>query len=87
MGTGQSRAHPHQENQPQRGPLLLATGGQDLAVNETSIGALHRLYRRRYPDAVTDYKVFPDRGHCLAMDNQWRSIAFYCLDWLTSHDL
>lgn len=36
---------------------------------------------------MTDYQVFPDRGHSLAMDGRWRSVAFYCLDWLTSQDL
>ena len=70
-----------------RGPLLLVNGGKDLLVPEAFAGQLHRRYRRRDPDVITDQVVLPDRGHSLTIDGQWRSVAFYCLDWLTAHDL
>lgn len=72
---------------PRRGPLLLAAGGKDRLIPETSIAARHRRYRRHQPDAITDYQVFPDLDHTLALGTQSRAVLFYCLDWLTAHDL
>ncbi|MDR0345434.1 MAG: alpha/beta fold hydrolase [Nocardiopsaceae bacterium] len=73
--------------QRQRGPLLLAAGGKDALIRETSIAALHRDYRRRQPDAVTDYKVFPGMDHTLGLGTQDVVVLFYCLDWLTAQNL
>ena len=70
-----------------RGPLLLIGAAQDRLVQESAIAALHQRYRRRYPGAVTDYQIFLDRAHSLTIDASWRSVAFYCLDWLTRQDL
>jgi pimeloyl-ACP methyl ester carboxylesterase len=73
--------------QPHRGPLLLATGGKDQLIAEASIALLHRKYRRHRPDAITDYEVFPELDHTLAMGTQARVVLFYCLDWLTAHNM
>ena len=70
-----------------RVPLLLIAAGRDKLVNEASVGALHRRYRRKEPDAVTDYKVFPDRAHSLIVDSGWHAVGYYCLDWLTANGL
>ncbi|MFY9932275.1 MAG: alpha/beta fold hydrolase [Streptosporangiaceae bacterium] len=70
-----------------RGPLLLTAAGRDMVINEASIGAQHRRYRRRQPEAVTDYKVFPDRAHCLIVDSGWHAVGYYCLGWLTANGL
>jgi len=70
-----------------RGPLLLAAGGKDQLIREMSIAARHRRYRRHQPDAVTDYQVFPELDHTLGLGTQGRALLFYCLDWLTAHDL
>jgi hypothetical protein len=67
-----------------RGPLLLAAGGKDQLIREMSIAARHRRYQ---PDAVTDYQVFPELDHTLGLGTQGRAVLFYCLDWLTAHDL
>jgi non-heme chloroperoxidase len=70
-----------------RGPLLLIGAAQDRLIHESTIGALHQTYRRRHPGAVTDYQIFLDQAHSLTIDAGWRSVAFYCLDWLTRQDL
>lgn len=73
--------------QPQRGPLLLVVGGKDELVREISIALLHRDHRRRRPDAVTDYKVFPDMDHTLGLGTPGVVVLFYCLDWLTAQNM
>jgi hypothetical protein len=70
-----------------RGPLLLIGAAQDRLIQESAVSALHHRYRRQRPGAVTDYQIFLDRAHCLTIDARWRSVAFYCLDWLTRQDL
>jgi pimeloyl-ACP methyl ester carboxylesterase len=72
---------------PQRGPLLLAVGGKDEVIREMSIALLHRDYRRRQPDAITDYKVFPGMDHTLGLGTQGVVVLFYCLDWLTAQNM
>ena len=66
-----------------RGPLLLISGGCDLLAPEERVNDLHIWHRRKSPDAVTDYQVFPGRGHSMVIDAGWRDIAEYVLDWLT----
>jgi alpha-beta hydrolase superfamily lysophospholipase len=78
---------PARNGQPQRGPLLLVAGGRDELIRETSLALLHRDYRRRQPDAVTDYKVFPGMDHTLGLGTAGVVVLFYCLDWLTAQDM
>jgi|tagenome__1003787_1003787.scaffolds.fasta_scaffold20888872_1 hypothetical protein len=54
---------------------------------ERTVAAFERRNRRQLPGAVSDHHVFPDRGHSMTIDAGWRDVAYYCLDWLTSHDL
>jgi alpha-beta hydrolase superfamily lysophospholipase len=81
------RRVPARGRAPRRGPLLLAAGGKDQLIRETSVAARHRRYRRYQPDAITDYQVFPYLDHTLALGTPGRSVLFYCLDWLTAHEL
>jgi alpha-beta hydrolase superfamily lysophospholipase len=78
---------PARSRKPQRGPLLLVVGGKDELIREMSIASLHRGHRRRQPDAVTDYKVFPGMDHTLGLGTQGMVVLFYCLDWLTAQNL
>jgi alpha-beta hydrolase superfamily lysophospholipase len=78
---------PARNGQPQRGPLLLVAGGKDELVSETSIALLHRDYRRRQPDDITDYQVFPGMDHTLGLGTQGVVVLFYCLDWLTAQNM
>jgi non-heme chloroperoxidase len=78
---------PARSTRPRRGPLLLAAGGKDELIQEMSTALLHRNYRRRQPDAVTDYKVFPGLDHTLGLGTQGMIVLFYCLDWLTAQNM
>lgn len=72
---------------PGRGPLLLAAGGKDELISEKSTALLHRDYRRRQPDSVTDYQVFPGLDHTLGLGTPSVTVLFYCLDWLTAQNM
>ena len=78
---------PARNGQPRRGPLLLVAGGKDELISEAGIALLHRDYRRRQPDAVTDYQVFPGMDHTLGLGTQGVIVLFYCLDWLTAQNM
>jgi non-heme chloroperoxidase len=78
---------PARTRQKQRGPLLLVAGGKDELIREMSIASLHRDYRRRQPDVITDYKVFPDMDHTLGLGTSGVGVLFYCLDWLTAQNM
>jgi non-heme chloroperoxidase len=82
-----SAAPPRRPEHERTAPLLLIAAGRDRVVSEASVGSLHRRYRRTEPDAVTDYKVFPDRAHSLVADSGWPAVGYYCLDWLTANGL
>jgi len=44
-----------------------------------------KLYRQA--PSVTEYKVFPDRGHSLTVDSGWKEVAGESLSWLRSRGL
>lgn len=68
-----------------RGPLLITGGGKDHTVPEVVSRAAFHLYRKG--PSVTDYKVFPDRGHSLTVDRGWKDVANESLSWLRSKGL
>lgn len=65
---------------PDRGPLLLTSGGQDHTVPPAIVQANRKLYRKS--PAVTDLVTFADRGHSIPIDHGWREVAQTALDWL-----
>jgi pimeloyl-ACP methyl ester carboxylesterase len=72
-------------NKSDRGPLLFIAGGKDHTVPEVVAKAAYGLYAKS--KAVTDLRVFPDRGHSLVLDSGWRAVADASLDWLKSQSL
>jgi pimeloyl-ACP methyl ester carboxylesterase len=70
---------------PERGPLLLITGGQDHTVPED----ITKSTLKQYGDspAVTDLIEFPDRGHSLSIDTGWKEVADASLTWLEQQGL
>jgi non-heme chloroperoxidase len=68
-----------------RGPLLIIAGGKDHTVPEVVAHAAYALYAGS--GAITDYHVFPDRGHSLVLDHGWREVADFTLSWLARQHL
>jgi len=68
-----------------RGPLLITGGGKDHTVPEVVSRSAYKLYRKS--PSVTEYKVFPDRGHSLTVDSGWKEVANASLTWLKSKGL
>ncbi|MEC3952436.1 alpha/beta fold hydrolase [Nocardia sp. CDC153] len=69
----------------ERGPLLLISGQEDRTVPDAVTRAVYKLYGDS--PAVTTLKQFADRGHSLAFDSGWRSVADYVLTWLIANDI
>jgi len=69
----------------QRGPLLITGGGKDHTVPEVVSRAAYKLYRKA--PSVTEYQVFPDRGHSLTVDSGWKEVANASLTWLKGKGL
>lgn len=63
-----------------RGPLLLIAGGHDNTAPATTVKATYKLHEKS--SAGTDIHEFPDRGHSLTIDNKWREVADYVVDWV-----
>jgi non-heme chloroperoxidase len=58
---------------PERGPLLIVSGGRDHTVPTAIAKAEYKKQSRN--EAVTEFAEFPDRGHALTIDNGWREVA------------
>jgi pimeloyl-ACP methyl ester carboxylesterase len=69
----------------ERGPLLITGGGKDRTVPEVVTKAAFKRYGKS--KTVTEYKVFPDRGHSLSIDSGWREVAEFSLRWLQDKGL
>jgi pimeloyl-ACP methyl ester carboxylesterase len=70
---------------PDRGPLLLMSGGKDHTVPESITKSTAKQYR--HSPAETEVMDFPDRGHSLTIDHGWPEIAQAALTWLGKHSL
>jgi non-heme chloroperoxidase len=58
---------------PERGPLLIGVGDKDHTVPPAIAKASFKKQKRN--DGVTEYVVFPGRGHALTIDSGWREVA------------
>jgi pimeloyl-ACP methyl ester carboxylesterase len=58
---------------PQRGPLLLISGGADHTVPWAITNASFK--RQRHNPGVTEIVEVPNRGHSLTIDSGWREVA------------
>jgi non-heme chloroperoxidase len=58
---------------PDRGPMLIVSGGQDHTVPTAISKAEYKRQSRN--QGVTEFAEFPDRGHALTIDSGWREVA------------
>jgi non-heme chloroperoxidase len=58
---------------PERGPLLIISGGSDHTVPWAIANASFKRQRRN--DGVTEIVEIPNRGHALTIDSGWREVA------------
>ncbi len=65
---------------PDRGPLLLFTGGVDHAVPPAMSRAAFKKQRRNA--GVTEHIELPDRGHSLVIDDGWREVCDASLEFV-----
>ncbi|MFG2570917.1 alpha/beta hydrolase [Streptomyces sp. NPDC048567] len=67
---------------PTRGPLLLISGQKDHTAPDAVTRAAYALHAAS--PASTDLRQFADRGHSLTVDDGWKGIADYVLEWLST---
>jgi non-heme chloroperoxidase len=67
-----------------RGPLLI-TGGEKDHIAPPILGSASK--KKYAASVVTDFKLFENRGHSLAMDHGWKEVAEYSLAWLNRNGL
>jgi pimeloyl-ACP methyl ester carboxylesterase len=65
---------------PDRGPLLIISGGKDNSVPPAYCHAAYKLQRRN--PGLTEFTGMPDRGHSLIIDSGWREVAQASLDFV-----
>jgi non-heme chloroperoxidase len=58
---------------PDRGPLLIISGGLDHTVPPAIAKASYKQQQRN--EGVTEFAEMPDRGHALTIDHGWREVA------------
>ncbi|MDT3445717.1 alpha/beta hydrolase [Pseudofrankia sp. BMG5.37] len=69
----------------ERGPLLIIAGGKDRTVPAVTSKAAYGQYAKN--PSVTEYHLFEDRAHSMAIDQGWREVADVAMDFLTRHGL
>ncbi|HET7485243.1 MAG TPA: alpha/beta hydrolase [Solirubrobacterales bacterium] len=65
---------------PERGPLLVFTGGDDHAVPPAMSRAAFKIQSRN--PGITEHVEMPDRGHSLTIDHGWREVAEKARDFI-----
>ncbi|MBS1891436.1 MAG: alpha/beta hydrolase, partial [Actinobacteria bacterium] len=65
---------------PDRGPLLLFTGGVDHAVPPSMSRAAYKKQRRN--PGITEHIELADRDHALVIDDRWREVFDRSLEFV-----
>ncbi len=65
---------------PQRGPLLLVSGGADHTVPRAITKASFNKQKRN--SSPTEFTEVPNRGHALTIDSGWREVADRTLEFV-----
>ena len=67
-----------------RGPLLITGGEKDNQAPPILGKASIKKYNK---SVISDFKLFEDRGHSIAIDKGWKDVAEYSLTWLKKNGL
>lgn len=65
---------------PERGPLLIISGGKDHTVPHAVTHAEFKIQQRN--PGVTEFVEIPGRGHALTIDSGWRDVADTALNFV-----
>jgi pimeloyl-ACP methyl ester carboxylesterase len=68
---------------PDRGPMLLISGGADHTVPHAITHAAFKRQHRHY--GITRFTEIPNRGHALTIDSGWREVADAALSFVSEH--
>lgn len=67
-----------------RGPLLI-TGGENDHIAPPILG---KASLKKYnATAISEFQLFEGRGHSLIVDNGWKDVASFSLNWLKKYNL
>jgi len=69
----------------ERGPLLIIAGGKDRTVPAVTSKAAYGQYAKN--PSTTEYHLFEDRAHSMAIDAGWREVADLAFAFLASNGL
>lgn len=72
----------HAKN-PNRAPLLLCVGEQDITITPAVVRAAYKVQRRA--PSLTEFKSFPGRSHFLFHEPGWEEVADYAIQWAMKH--
>ena len=68
---------------PQRAPLLLIGGEEDLIADA---GMTRKIFHnQRQAPSLTGLHIFPGRSHWTCIDSGWEEVADLALDWAVRH--
>jgi non-heme chloroperoxidase len=65
---------------PDRGPLLIISGGQDNTVPQAISHAAYK--QQEHNPGLTEFAEIPGRGHSLTIDDGWAEVAQTALDFI-----
>lgn len=72
-----------QFDNPDRPPMLLIAGEQDLTAQPGMVKANYE--KQTQAPSPTGFKTFAGRSHWLCLDRGWEEVADYALDWSARH--
>jgi non-heme chloroperoxidase len=67
-----------------RGPLLITGGEKD---NQAPAIIGQASIKKYNTTAISDFKLFEGRGHSIIVDNGWKEIAEYSMNWMNKNGL
>lgn len=61
-------------------PLLFITGSEDHIIPSSLVKKNFKKYKK--DTGTKELKIFEGQGHLICMDEKWREVAFFTLNWI-----